>query len=167
MITCTLCGEEKENDQFYWQNKEHSLKDNRCKKCHVKRQENFRKERPERVKINAKNHYDNNRERINLAKKSRRKIRKDANMKWLNDNYKLSCYICGYSDSFVALDAHHLDPDEKLDKLDSMGLWLDFSLDKFTKKVKSTNFLFLCRNCHMRLHVGEFSLLIYKEDKWK
>lgn len=63
-----------------------------------------------------------------------------------------SCEMCGYSNNTAALCFHHLDPNQKLIKLD-LRSFSNNSMEILSTEVSKCSLL--CHNCHMELHHPE------------
>lgn len=62
------------------------------------------------------------------------------------------CRRCGYDEHISSLQLHHLDPEDKESRFDSLGKWLSFTRYNLTKKLASLDFTILCSNCHIKIH---------------
>ncbi len=65
---------------------------------------------------------------------------------------ELKCQKCGYNKCPEALDFHHIDPEEKEERIAKM-ISNNYSLDKVKKEVKKC--IVLCANCHREFHYYE------------
>jgi hypothetical protein len=114
------------------------------------------KRRKEKQKELYKSSYAKRKEYIERAKKYR--IKK---LEWLLSFYgtdKLKCERCRYSDSFAAIQFHHLNPKQKDSSRDSFSKWIrKLSLESFQEKILNTDLVPLCANCHAELHAGLWS----------
>lgn len=76
-----------------------------------------------------------------------------------------SCWICGYSSCWQAMDFHHIDPSTKLFNITTLEL--QFTWDRVIKEVKKC--ALLCCRCHREAHAGLISPEHLKhvwESKW-
>lgn len=63
------------------------------------------------------------------------------------------CQRCGYDKSIAALHFHHLNPLDKANHKDTLGVWLcSKSLEYITGKIRTTPHIILCANCHAEEH---------------
>mgnify|MGYP001255333563 CR=1 FL=1 len=62
------------------------------------------------------------------------------------------CRRCGFDEFVPALHLHHLNPEEKTERIDCLGLWLSSSRYKLVQKIAKTRFTIFCANCHIKLH---------------
>ncbi len=63
------------------------------------------------------------------------------------------CRRCGYNKSTIALHFHHLNPEQKKGRDDKLSYWLKrLSIKQMKEKIKKTNFIILCANCHAEIH---------------
>jgi hypothetical protein len=65
------------------------------------------------------------------------------------------CFECGYDKYKSALDAHHLDPEEKDT---AFHQWRGWSWERIEKEIKKC--VLLCKCCHAAVHSGE--LIIHR-----
>lgn len=70
---------------------------------------------------------------------------------WL-DRYKVlkGCSICGYKKHAVALDFHHRDPAEKIERITQMVTWAKVKIKAEVAKCDV-----VCANCHRTLDIEE------------
>jgi hypothetical protein len=76
------------------------------------------------------------------------------NTMWLKEKGMLHCELCGYDRCSSCLEGHHLNPLEKKDKYDSLGMWITRSFKTFYHKITTHHIQILCRNCHKEIEVG-------------
>lgn len=62
------------------------------------------------------------------------------------------CRRCGYDKNISVLQLHHLDPEDKESRFDSLGKWLSFSRRNLARKLAKTKFTVFCSNCHIDIH---------------
>ena len=62
---------------------------------------------------------------------------------------ELKCQKCGYDKCAEALDFHHINPEEKEDRIARM-ISNNYSLDKIKEEMKKC--IVLCSNCHREFH---------------
>ena len=137
--------------------------DGHCHVCKLLRQKTYRKENPEVVmtyrekyyqhggKEAIRRWYDSGGKEKQIALKCRNR---EVWLVFLSSLNMISCRRCGYDKCFSAIDFHHIDPKKKEMNI---GNVLDKKIiDKRIEEVKKT--ITLCRNCHMELHRGLWSL---------
>lgn len=66
------------------------------------------------------------------------------------------CRICGYDESLVALEFHHLDPSTKSFGLAGAGI----SRSIEASRVEAAKCALLCANCHARVEAGELQVAV-------
>lgn len=77
----------------------------------------------------------------NLAPSEQKRLRNKAYI--ARHKVERGCSECGYDDSFQALDAHHIEPDEKSAALSKMSRARISEIDEELSKCE-----ILCANCH-------------------
>ena len=137
---CSLCKEEKLQDEFYAHSKHTDGKRSECKVCSGKRD---------------KKYHVLYRERHLQQMRNRHKFHSE---KWLQfmQNKKLNCCVCGYHKCHVALEYHHNNPKEKEFEIS----WF-IGRKTFNKKNQQIllrelgKCLILCANCHREFHYNQ------------
>ena len=98
------------------------------------------------------------------AKGTRRDDCKDCHNGYMKEKYRekkleiqdlkqgLKCAKCGYDRCGAALDFHHINPDEKDERIAQM-ISNRYSLDKIYEEIKKC--VVLCANCHREFHAIE------------
>ena len=79
-------------------------------------------------------------------------VRRDENKKFFWNLVGAYCRRCKYDECISALQLHHLDVNEKMHKLDTLGYWLSMNRGAMLERLVSTRFTILCSNCHIKLH---------------
>lgn len=81
------------------------------------------------------------------------------NKAYLFEQKLFKCRRCGYDEFSCGIDGHHLQPNQKKNKYDILSRWMrKLSLKSFAKKIKETDLLFLCKNCHTALENEEWKV---------
>ena len=62
------------------------------------------------------------------------------------------CRRCGYDKNISALQLHHIDPEVKESRFDSLGRWLSYSRRNLVRKLAKIDFTVFCSNCHIDVH---------------
>jgi hypothetical protein len=86
--------------------------------------------------------------RISQEKLNAKSRRRMYQIKFEAFKRKIGCQICGYNYNPCCLDFHHINPEEKLRRINA-GLWY-YSKDLFNIEIKKCKLL--CKNCHYDLH---------------
>lgn len=137
-----------------------------CKKCHSKfsalwyqinrekileKQKHYRQENPKKAKIAVEKCHQRNR---NKWKKLLQQKRHDH------------CWRCGYNTSIFAIDQHHIDPNEKNERLAMFvtRAFIPKNIKAFLNELKKT--IALCANCHRELHAGLWNISEIQTDRW-
>jgi hypothetical protein len=135
---CPKCGLVKPHFEF---NNSKSSRDGRtlwCKLCCNQYAKQYRKNKP--------NHLESRRS----CERRRRKI----NLEYLSSLHPLKCIECGFDKYFEVLELHHLDPNQKEGKYDTLSRWLkNLGLEAFKRKIKSIEYELLCSTCHKVKHI--------------
>jgi hypothetical protein len=94
MKTCVSCGIEKSLEDFYKESRVKDGRQARCKKCHIKITENYRKKNPELYRKASKKHWH----KLNDKKKHSLWIKRYGitleDYQKMHDNQKGVCKIC-------------------------------------------------------------------------
>jgi hypothetical protein len=117
------------------------------------RSKNWRKNNPEKFKIQQQNYYAKSLNDIESEAYRKRQIRVENNRLKIKENSIIlinenggKCSICGYDKSYCALEFHHLDKQKK-----ECGIGeIKFNLDRAREEIKKC--VLLCSNCHKALH---------------
>ncbi len=140
MKICSCCKIEYPIEKFAFKNKSLNKRNAMCDDC-----------RRERQKTSYYKHHENNLKRIKQYKKD--------NKEWFSElKNKLSCCVCGESDS-SCLDFHHLDSSKK--EFD-IALKTDASKNKLLEEINKC--ACLCANCHRKHHAGRLNTPLVKLD---
>lgn len=131
MKKCWVCKKLLSNTEFY---KDRTKKDGlctKCKSCNKKQRDTWRRAHPN------KHHKQQSRQHQRTRKR---------NLKFIRE-YKLNhgCSNCGYKESSVALDFHHINPTTKLNSISRLANDC-YSLHKIKLEMKKCTIL--CANCH-------------------
>lgn len=129
MITCVVCKEVKDDDQYNWRNKARGTRKNYCRACD---------------RVIKKRHYENNRESVIAQVRKRSQDNVDRFQAWKST---LSCTMCSESDA-VCLDFHHVEPAHK-----DFGIGNavpSMSWKQLMKEIEKC--IVVCSNCHRKVH---------------
>ena len=112
--------------------------------------------RAENLRVNDKNYYYRNKEKIRLKKNLQQKQRLSKKQQWLVE-YKndKSCIICGESFN-NCLEFHHIDPTTKYKAISSLE-----SIKLIQEEIKKC--IIVCANCHRKIHGNVLNLKIENE----
>lgn len=144
---CSKCKRELPLDNFRWKVKSQGKKHSQCKECQSK---------------SEKKHYRENIER-QQAVRERANFQKQANVEYVEYRKECGCQKCGEKRKF-ALDFHHINPEEKEDKIAQM-ISNNYSLDRVKEEMKKC--IVLCANCHREFHYLEHNNGITIEEYLK
>lgn len=146
---------------YYIAHKEEELK---CRRA-------WNKLNPEKVKRWRRDYCAKNKERIQRVGREWRREhaghiyqrRRKKRLDWYSSFIgmpieNISCVRCGYNTSFSVLDFHHIDSNGKHGTRDTFGWWLNEGMKYFQDKVRSTDGVWLCANCHRELHIGIWNI---------
>ena len=114
----------------------------------------------------------------NKSKGTRRADCKDCHSNYMKNQYKqkkleiqdlkigLKCKKCGYNKCGAALEFHHIDPDEKDERIARM-ISNNYSLEKVLNEIQKC--IVLCSNCHHEFHFlynnnNEYTINMFLED---
>ena len=110
----------------------------------------------------SKKHYRDNREKqIKLAAKYRAEhqeraaeLRQQHFQAWLNflGPERMVCQVCGFNKSFVALDFHHRNPNDKKVEISRLLKLAYNTKNKKIMEIELEKCDILCSNCHKMLH---------------
>lgn len=129
---CSGCKQEKDIEEFSWENKAKNERQSKCKSC---------------SKIYQDAHYAENKEAISLKNKAKR----DKYRQFVWDYLKLHpCVDCGEIDPTV-LEFDHKDPNEK-DFMVSEGR--NYNMDRVLEEMQKCEIR--CANCHKRKTAIQF-----------
>ena len=121
----------------------------------IKYRKKYRDRHAEMEKIGNSNYHKAHAKDLCRKHTERRFSNKEKNLRWLCGYLGvkiISCERCEYNESFGSIDSHHLNPNQKNNKNDSLGHWLQRTHKYFTKKVTESKLIYLCKNCHKSLH---------------
>lgn len=136
---CTRCKRELSLDHFgfnFSKDRGKAYRRAHCRRCDVEKAATYRK--TEAGKASRRREH----ERAYAGRKAW----------WAALRERISCTFCGESD-YVALDFHHLDPDQKEFNIARMR---GYSFRRMQAEVAKC--VCLCANCHRKLHAGRFVL---------
>lgn len=68
------------------------------------------------------------------------------------------CIICGYDRCMSALDAHHVDPEEKVFSISAVTSW-----ERLEKELRKC--VCLCSRCHREVHDGLHPKLVVTDNR--
>ena len=141
MKTCSCCKIEYSIEKFAFKNIALNKRNAMCDDCRHKRQ-----------KLSYYKHHETNLKRIKRNKKD--------NKNWYFEiKSKLSCCVCGESES-SCLDFHHLDSTEK--EFDISVKIKDGGKIKILEEINKC--ACLCANCHRKYHAGKLNAPLVKLD---
>jgi hypothetical protein len=160
---CTKCGEIKSISDFPWKSKKYNHHMAMCLDCQHKyyREIYYPKNKERIIKATMKYHKSHrDRARKAVTKNTEKNIKK--NTEYLKNilipKELLKCSICGFNESLIPLEGHHLDGSQKIYKEDTLSRWLRRSHETFLNKISNVYWVLLCKNCHARLHANEITL---------
>ena len=132
-----------------------------------RRYEYYLKHKPDYIK-RARVWRNKNRTKYNAMSLAKQHAIRERNKIWLAGYMgmdMLSCERCGYSENFGSIDGHHSNPGHKKSRRDTLGGWLSCSQETLEKKLRESELVLLCRNCHQALHDGIWKIEnLYKEE---
>ncbi len=133
MKTCTICNQEKDEEQFSFRNKDKNIRQAQCKPCQ---------------KIWKDRHYTDNKQ--DYVKKTSQ--RRSKQVKWFREfKTTLKCESCG-EDHPACLDFHHKDSSTKEFNI---GQYVrNGGINRLKKEIDKCTIL--CSNCHRKLHYATF-----------
>jgi hypothetical protein len=104
---------------------------------------------------------NNNPEKVKKYKRQAQRKAVKAWVEWLCTNFNVSCAVCGFNDCYAAIDFHHINPDTKEITISEYIRTRSPNKEEYrqivSKEIKKG--VFLCSNCHRKLHANFFSLL--------
>lgn len=139
MKTCTICQEEKSENQFSFKNKKMGKLHSRCKAC--------------QSELHAE-HYRKNKTAYIKRTMSNNRIYAERNRNYLNE-YKRECGCCACNESEpVVLDFHHTSDNKEQNVSRLANNYC--SIAKLEQEMQKC--VVICSNCHRKLHAGIISL---------
>ncbi len=139
---CTLCGEIKPIEQFYFHRKATGKRHSRCKSCAVRLSRAWNVTHPDRIRES----YLRNRERYRSRRRELNRKGKQFIRDYLADH---PCVDCGEKDPEV-LQFDHVSGDKGDYRVVSVGL---FSIGRIRREIAKCEVR--CANCHVRRHRRE------------
>ena len=135
MRTCTECGEEKLETEFYWKVRKRNKLQSRCKVCQ---------------KTRSRNHYEANKQDYITRNLIRNPKRRDANHEFVNGLKSKPCTDCGETFHPAAMQFDHIANNKRRCISEMVGR--GYAQETILKEVEKCELV--CGNCHaVRTHV--------------
>ena len=111
------------------------------------------KDNPERARERAREWYHNNKQkRYEYNRSSKVKKARERKREYVNSR-KSSCLVCGWFLDPCGIDFHHLDPNEKTERISKI---IGLSQSKIDAEIDKC--VCLCACCHRLVHQGVIDL---------
>jgi len=165
MKLCIECKQLKPLEDFRTLSKSSDGKSYYCKECSRRRDSNFRVSHSTERKTYMKKYWKTHKRtesQKEIQKSVSKRIHESNKTNWMKillEKNMVSCSICGYNDSFAAIDFHHVNPSEKEYSIGQLLIQKPTEL----RIAELEKVISVCANCHRRLHFDKnFNYLMEK-----
>lgn len=136
--------------KYYQKNREEILKKNKqYQQNNKEKRKRWYQDNKEKLRQYSKKYYKEHLEQQREKKRERRNLLINQWKPFIIEKYgAIICSICGYNKNFAALDFHHINPEEKEQKMNQL-----LGKRPTPERIKELDkCILVCKNCHAEIH---------------